>query len=90
MDCEHYQPSDLVDKVIKSWALPQVETVGVRGIDHIPNFPILVECALDGIREADDGLFGLERINISNDNAVRRTAAEFGIETLLGISSPLF
>ena len=65
------------------WALLQVETVGVRGIDHLPNVPILVECALDGIREADDGLFGWEWIVVSNDNAVRRTAAGFGVETLL-------
>ena len=28
--------------------------------------PILVECALDEIREADDGLFGWERILVSN------------------------
>lgn len=45
--------------------------------------PILVACALDGIREAEDGLFGWEWIIVSNDNAVRRTAAEFGIQTLL-------
>ena len=45
--------------------------------------PMLVACALDGIREADDGLFGWEWIIVSNHNAVGRTAAEFGIETLL-------
>jgi hypothetical protein len=45
--------------------------------------PMLVACALDGIREADDGLFGWEWIIVSNDNAVRTKAAEFGIETLL-------
>ena len=65
------------------WAPLQVETPGIGQIDHIPNVPILVACALDGIRQADDGLFGWEWIVVSNDNAVRGTAAEFGIETLL-------
>ena len=55
----------------------------LRGIDHPPNVPILVECALDEIREADDGLFGWERINVSNDNTDPGTAAGFGVETLL-------
>lgn len=65
------------------WAPLQVETPGRRQIDHIPNVPILVECALDEIREADDGLFGWERILVSNDNTVRGTGAGFGVETLL-------
>ena len=78
-----YQRSYRVDIAIKLWALLQVETLGVRRIDHVPNVPILVACALDGIRKADDGLFGWGWIFVSNDNAVQGTTAEFGVETLL-------
>ena len=45
--------------------------------------PTLVARALNSIREAEDELFGWEWIIVSNNNAVRRKAAEFGIETLL-------
>jgi len=44
--------------------------------------PILVACALDGMRETDKGLFGWAWCIASNDNAVRRKAAEFSIEVL--------
>lgn len=42
--------------------------------------PMLIACALDGTEESDSLLWGPVWIVVSNDNAVRAKAAEFGIE----------
>lgn len=44
--------------------------------------PMLVACALDAVREADEGLFGDEWVIVSNDEAVLALAHEFRITTL--------
>lgn len=43
--------------------------------------PILVACALDGMRETANQLFGWTWVIVSNDDAVRAKAAEFCVET---------
>lgn len=42
--------------------------------------PLIVACAVDAKREVEEGLFGPTWAIVSNDNAVRAKAAEFGIE----------
>lgn len=44
--------------------------------------PMLVACALDAVREADEGLFGDEWVIVSNDEAVLGLAHQFLITTL--------
>lgn len=43
--------------------------------------PLLVACALDGMQETADQLFGPNWIIVSNDKAVRAKASEFGVES---------
>lgn len=43
--------------------------------------PLLVACALDGNQESEQFLFGPAWIIVSNDNAVRAKASEFGVES---------
>lgn len=43
--------------------------------------PLLVACALDGIRESEKCLFGPAWIIVSNDKAVRAKALELGVES---------
>lgn len=43
--------------------------------------PLLIACALDATRQDADLLFGPTWIVVSNDNAVRAKAEEFGVET---------
>lgn len=43
--------------------------------------PILVACALDGMRETANQLFGWTWVIVSNDNAVRAKATEFCVES---------
>jgi hypothetical protein len=43
--------------------------------------PLLVACALDGIQQSEKCLFGPTWIIVSNDNAVRVKASEFGVES---------
>jgi hypothetical protein len=42
--------------------------------------PLLVACALDGNRDAEDGLFGWTWVIVSNDKAVRAKASSFDIK----------
>jgi len=44
--------------------------------------PMIVACALDAVREADEGLFGDEWVIVSNDGAVLALAHQFTITTL--------
>jgi hypothetical protein len=43
--------------------------------------PMLVACALDGMQESSDQLFGPTWIIVSNDKAVRAKASEFNVES---------
>ncbi|CAN7331482.1 hypothetical protein [Arthrobacter sp. LjRoot14] len=43
--------------------------------------PMLVACALDGMQESANCLFGPAWIIVSNDNAVRAKAEEFAVES---------
>lgn len=42
--------------------------------------PLLVACALDGMQETSAHLFGPSWVVVSNDNAVRAKAMEFGVD----------
>ncbi|GGK89867.1 hypothetical protein JOE58_000768 [Curtobacterium luteum] len=47
--------------------------------------PLLVACALDGLEEANEGLFGIEWVVVSDDGAVQGMCEEFRIVTLTSV-----